>query len=247
MELAIETEGLTHRAGRGFAIRDVGLRVPRGEVCGFLGPNGAGKTTVIRLLLGLLRPDAGHVRLGGRAMPAEAPTILAGVGYVPERPHFDATLPCAELLRYQAAFFRRWDRALAAELADRFELDLRKEFGRLSKGQKAKLMILAALAQRPDLLLLDEPTDGLDPVIRREILDILLARVRADGVSVLISSHLVHELEGLCTRIAIMDAGTLVTEQGMHEFRMGPARRATPLGLEDAYVQVLRAARAGRS
>lgn len=224
MALAIETAGLSYRAGRAFAIREVTLRIPEGEVCGFLGPNGAGKTTVIRLLLGLLRPRDGTIALLGSAVPAQVAEVLARIGYVPERPHFDATLPVDEILRFQRAFYPRWDDALARFLAARLEVDTGKEFGKLSKGQKAKVMILSALAQRPALLLLDEPTDGLDPVVRREILDILLAQIRADGVSVLISSHLVHELEGLCTRIAIMDDGALVTEVPMHEFRDGVRR-----------------------
>ena len=113
----------------------------------------------------------------------------------------------------------RWDAALARQLAEALDVDLGREFGRLSKGQKAKAMILSALAQRPSLLLLDEPTDGLDPVVRREILDILLERMREDGVTALISSHLVHELDGLCTRIAIMDAGALVDESSVDRFR----------------------------
>lgn len=224
MGSAIETTGLCYRAGRAFAIRDVSLGVPAGEVCGFLGPNGAGKTTVIRLLLGLLRPEQGAIRLLGRSMPAEAPEILARVGYVPERPHLDVSLTVDELCRFQGAFFPRWDRPLALRLAERLEIDRGKEFGRLSKGQKAKVMILIALAQRPELLVLDEPTDGLDPVVRREILDILVTQMREDGVTALMSSHLVHELEGLCTRIAVMDAGALVSDSSMAEFRGGIRR-----------------------
>jgi ABC-2 type transport system ATP-binding protein len=224
MSFAIETAGLGYRAGRSFAISGVDLRVPAGEVCGFLGPNGAGKTTVIRLLLGLLRAGEGRITLLGLPMPQGAEAILARVGYVPERPHFDLTLTVEEILRFQAAFYRTWDRALALDLARRLEVDLGKEFGRLSKGQKAKVLIISALAQRPELLLLDEPTDGLDPVVRREILDILLGRIREDGMSALMSSHLVHELEGLCTRIAIMDGGALVAETRMEEFRDGIRR-----------------------
>jgi ABC-2 type transport system ATP-binding protein len=299
MIAGIETAGLHYQAGRGFAIRDVRLQVPVGEVTGFLGPNGAGKTTVIRLLLGLLPADQGTVTLLGREMPRRAAEVLAEVGYVPERPHFDPTLPVEEILRYQAAFFLRWDQGVAVRLADRLEVDRRKEFGRLSKGQKAKVMILAALAQRPTLLLLDEPTDGLDPVVRREILDILIEQMRSDGITALISSHLVHELDGLCTRIAIMDAGALVDDSPVERFRSGvrrlvvelpaaiparigpfllldvrplgeglaqvivrdwtsdgpahlralgiPLREETELGLEEAYVHLLRASRrAGR-
>ena len=224
MTSGIETAGLRYQAGRGFALHDVSLRVPTGEVTGFLGPNGAGKTTVIRLILGLLRAERGTITVLGREMPRRAAEVLAEVGYVPERPHFDVTLPVEEILRYQSAFFPRWDWTLTRELADRLEIDRGKEFGRLSKGQKAKVMILAALAQRPSLLVLDEPTDGLDPVVRREILDILVGRMRTDGITALISSHLVHELDGLCTRIAIMDGGALVDDTSVDRFRSGVRR-----------------------
>src|SRR5690349_18424961 len=152
MALAIETAGLSYRAGRSFAIREVGLRVPEGEVCGFLGPNGAGKTTVIRLLLALLRAERGTVSLLGQAIPSQVAEVLGRIGYVPERPHFDATLPVDEILRFQRAFYPRWDEPLARTLAERLEVDTGKEFGKLSKGQKAKVMILSALAQRPALL-----------------------------------------------------------------------------------------------
>jgi ABC-2 type transport system ATP-binding protein len=246
MAFAIETEGVSYRAGRGFAIRDLTLRIGVGEVCGFLGPNGAGKTTIIRILLGLLRAERGRIRILGRPFPEEAPAVLAEVGYVPERPHFDATLTVGQILRFQAAFYPSWDAGFAVELVRRLEVDPAQQFGRLSKGQKAKVMILAALAQRPRLLLLDEPTDGLDPVVRREILDILLAEIRERSVSVLVSSHLVHELQGLCTRIAIVDAGALVATSTLEQLGASGSG-AGPLALEDAYVRTLREARlAGR-
>lgn len=242
MAFAIETEGVSYRAGRGFAVRDLTFRVGVGEVCGFLGPNGAGKTTIIRLLIGLLRPDRGVIRIFGRPFAQEAAAILAEVGYVPERPHFDATLTVRQILRFQGAFYPTWDDPFAMSLVERLEVDPAQAFGRLSKGQKAKVMILSALAQRPRLLLLDEPTDGLDPVVRREILDILLGEIRERNVSVLVSSHLVHELQGLCTRIAIVDGGALVATSTLEELGASGAA-AGPLALEDAYVRTLREAR----
>ena len=242
MAFAIETEGVSYRAGRGFAVRDLTFQVGVGEVCGFLGPNGAGKTTIIRLLMGLLRPERGTIRIFGRPFPSEAPAILAEVGYVPERPHFDLTLTVRQILRFQGAFYPTWDDAFATSLVERLEVDPAQTFGRLSKGQKAKVMILSALAQRPRLLLLDEPTDGLDPVVRREILDILLGEIQERNVSVLVSSHLVHELQGLCTRIAIVDGGALVATSTLEALGASGAA-AGPLALEDAYVRTLREAR----
>ena len=135
---AIHIERLHYRVGNAFEIKDLDLHVPAGSIYGFLGPNGSGKTTTIRLVLGLLRP------LGGRI------TVLARVGYVPEQPHLDVTLTVRELIDFQAAFYTRWDRGRAEELVERFELDGARLFGRLSKGQKAKLMILLTLAQCGD-------------------------------------------------------------------------------------------------
>ena len=174
MSDAIHIERLHYRAGKTFEIKDLDLHVPTGSIYGFLGPNGSGKTTTIRLILGLLRPLSGRITVLGDPMPEQHARVLGRVGYVPEQPHLDATLTVRELIDFQAAFYPRWDRVRADELVQRFELDGEHLFGRLSKGQKAKLMILLALSQCGDLLVLDEPTDGLDPVVRRDILSALV-------------------------------------------------------------------------
>jgi len=224
MTNAIETEGLEYQAGKAFALRGLNLHVPSGSIYGFLGPNGSGKTTTIRLILGLLRPLRGRITVLGDRMPDDHARILERVGYVPEQPHLDPTLSVGELIRFQAAFYRRWDATRATELLREFQLDEERLFGRLSKGQKAKLMILLALAQCGDLLVLDEPTDGLDPVVRRDILGALLAYVSERGATIFISSHLVHELERVCDWVAVMDEGRLVTEVPMEKLKNGTKR-----------------------
>jgi len=224
MTNAIETERLHYRAGRTFEIPGLDLKVPAGSIYGFLGPNGSGKTTTIRLVLGLLRPRAGTLRVLDHSMPKEAPRVLARVGYVPEQPHLDPTLTVGELLRFQAAFYPSWDGTWAEELLKTFDLDEQRLFGRLSKGQKGKLMMLLALAQQPELLVLDEPTDGLDPVVRRDILAALLDYVSEEGATVFISSHLVHELERICDWIGVMDQGRLVMDLPMERFKNGIKR-----------------------
>jgi ABC-2 type transport system ATP-binding protein len=224
MTHAIDIRGLHYRAGRSFEIPNLDLRVPAGAIYGFLGPNGSGKTTTIRLVLGLLRPRGGDVRVLDRPMPQDAPHVLARVGYVPEQPHLDPTLTVREAIRFQAAFYPTWDHTWAEELLAAFELDERLLFGKLSKGQKGKLMMLLALAQRPELLVLDEPTDGLDPVVRRDMLAALLDYVSERGATVFISSHLVHELERMCDWIGVMDQGRLVTELPMERFKNGIKR-----------------------
>jgi len=224
MSHAIETESLEYRAGKRFALHGLNIHVPAGSIYGFLGPNGSGKTTTMRLLLALLRPQRGRIRVLDGEMPADAPRLLARIGFVPEQPHLDSTFTVREMLQFQAPFYRTWDARRAEDLLRQFQLDDQQVIGRISKGQKAKLLILLALAQRGELLLLDEPTDGLDPVVRRDILFALLEYVSQYKATILISSHLVHELERICDWIGVLDDGRLVTETPMATLKNGIKR-----------------------
>lgn len=223
-DLAIRTDGLTWRADKGFALDQVDLRVPAGAVYGFLGPNGAGKTTTIRALLGLLGPTQGKVAVLGHDIPSELPRALARTGYVPERPHLYHHFTVAQAIEYHGAFHAGWDAAWAESQRMRFGLAVDREIARLSKGEMGKLMILLALAQRPELLILDEPTDGLDPVVRRDVLSALVEYVDERKATLFISSHLVHELERICDWVGLMDAGRLVAEMPMGRFKAGVRR-----------------------
>ena len=237
MSYAIETAGLHYRAGKSFELGDLSLRVPTGSIYGFLGPNGSGKTTTIRLCLGLLRAARGTVRVLGHAIPAETHRMFARVGYVPERPHLYPTLTVREALEFHGAFQPRWDRVAAADLMGTFALAPDTRINRLSKGENGKLLILLALAQRPDLLVLDEPTDGLDPVVRRDVLMAVIDFVSESGATVFVSSHLVHELERICDWVGVMDRGRLVAEVPMHSFKNGIKRlriRNAPAQVGDA-------------
>jgi ABC-2 type transport system ATP-binding protein len=224
MSNAIETRGLHHRLGKTFEIRELWLSVPSGSIYGFLGPNGSGKTTTVRLLLGLLRHARGSVTVLGRPIPGDTPRVLARTGYVPERPHLYGVLSVGEAIRYHAAFYSTWDHRRADERVQRFHLDGSLRISRLSKGETGKLMMLLALAQSPDLLVLDEPTDGLDPVVRRDVLTALLDYVSQHDATVFISSHLVHELERICDWVGVMDNGRLVAEMPMQTFKNGIKR-----------------------
>lgn len=223
MTHAIETRGLRWAAGD-FEIRGLDLGVPAGSIYGFLGPNGSGKTTTIRLLLGMARPRAGSIRVLGEPVPASLPSILSRTGYVPERSHLYGHLTVAEAITHHGAFYPSWDGGWAERLRSDFRLQPGTRVGRLSKGELGKLRILLALAQRPDLLVLDEPTDGLDPVVRRDVLEATLDYVSASGATVFVSSHLIHELERVCDWVGVLDDGALVAELPMEEFKRGIKR-----------------------
>ena len=233
MNYAIEFDDVTWRAGSDFALENFSLRVPRGSIYGFLGPNGAGKSTTIRLLMGMMKPQGGKIRMLEGRVPQDLPEVLQRVGYVPERPHLFPQLTVKEAIDYHASFYRSWDALWATELLERMDLRPDQPIKRLSKGQTGKLMMLLALAVRPQLLVLDEPTDGLDPVVRRDIMTTVLDYVGETGASIFISSHLVHELERICDWVGVVDDGELLTELPMNDFKNGIKR----LRLENAPTQ----------
>jgi len=231
----IETWDLCFRAGKDFELRDLALKVREGSIYGFLGPNGAGKSTTIKLLMGMLRPRSGQISVLGLRAPEQMPRILADVGYVPERPHLYPFLTVEAAVNYHAAFFPSFDMPYAAELLDQFNLPRSRPVRALSKGESGKLHMLLVLAQRPKLLVLDEPTDGLDPVVRRDVLSALLDFCSQGSTTVFISSHLVHELERICDWVGVVDKGRLVAELPMHAESGGrhPVRRPDA-GADDA-------------
>jgi ABC-2 type transport system ATP-binding protein len=200
-------------------VRGVDLLVPTGAVYGLLGPNGAGKTTTLRLVLDLLRADAGEVEILGVDARRDPALARRSVGYVPERAGVPGWMTVERAMRYHGAFFPAWNAEYAAELLARLELPADRRVKHLSKGQAGKLALLLALAHRPPLLVLDEPTDGLDPVARRDFLEMLLDYVADTGATVLVSSHLVHELERISDHIGVMDGGSLVAQMPLEAFR----------------------------
>jgi ABC-2 type transport system ATP-binding protein len=224
MTAAIALRDVAYRASKTFEIRDLNMNVPQGSIYGFLGANGAGKTTTIRMIMGLLPAASGTISVFNEPMPARAPSILARTGYVPERPHIYQKLSVSEAMQLHAAFFKRWDEDNARNLQREFRLNGDTKVSQLSKGETGKLLMLLALAQRPELLVLDEPTDGLDPVVRRDVLGAVMDYVAREGATVFVSSHLIHELERICDWVAVMDRGRLVAETPMQTFKNGIKR-----------------------
>ena len=210
---AVATHGLTRRHGRTTALDDVALRVPDGAVYLLLGANGAGKSTTFRVLLNLERPDAGRAEVLGLDVAAHGPEVRAQVGYVPERHEAGPRgLTCAQLLQYAAAYRPTWDPAYADRLARALELRPEQRVGALSKGGVRRLQLVLALAHRPPLLLLDEPTDGLDPVVRRRVLALLAEHIADAPTTVLLTTHHVSEVESLADHVAVLRGGRLVAQ-----------------------------------
>lgn len=207
---AIKTEGLTKSYGKVQALRGIDLEVDEGTIFGFLGPNGAGKTTTIRCLLDLIRPDSGVVRVLDMDPQANPVDVKARVGYLPGELQLYDNLTTRGLLRYLNALRGNqvdWD--YVRELANRLELDLRRPIKNLSKGNKQKVGVIQALMHRPELLLLDEPTAGLDPLIQQEVLH-LLAEAKENGATVFFSSHILSEVQMATEKVAIIREGEIV-------------------------------------
>lgn len=207
---AIELSHINKSFG-GFAIRNLCLKVPSGTICGLVGENGAGKSTTIRLLMGALRPDSGAVQvLGTDASAPEFQAVKEEIGVVLDEAYFPEVLNAAQVGKIMAATYRRWDMGLYQSYLRRFGLPGKKPFKDYSRGMQMKLSIAVALSHRPRLLVLDEATAGLDPIVRDEVLDIFNEFTREDGHSILISSHILSDLEKLCDYIAFIHQGRLL-------------------------------------
>jgi ABC-2 type transport system ATP-binding protein len=207
---AVKITGLSRRFGRTLALDNVDLEVPRGEVFGLIGENGAGKSTLIQHITGLLRAQSGTVRVFGLDPVADPVGVLGRVGHLSEERDLPGWMRVGDLMRYLRIFYPRWDETFAEELRTRFELPLESRLGELSQGQRARAGLIGALAYRPDLLLLDEPSSGLDPVVRRDILGAIIRSVANEGRTVLFSSHLLDEVERVSDRVAMIDRGHIV-------------------------------------
>ncbi len=207
---AIELKGVNKKLGS-FAIQDLSLTVPMGTICGLVGENGAGKSTAIRLLMNAMKADSGEIRLlGAAAGTQEFDEAKEEVGVVLDEAYFPETLTAIQVGKVMALTYRRWDQRQYEEYLKRFELPEKKRFKEFSRGMKMKLAISVALSHDPKLLVLDEATSGLDPISRDEVLEIFNEFTRAEDHSILISSHIVSDLEKLCDYIAFLHKGRLL-------------------------------------
>jgi len=238
----LDAQGLGKRYRKQWALRDCTLQVPAGRVVGLVGPNGAGKTTLLHLAVGLLQPSAGSVGVLG-ARPAENPAQLGRVGFVAQETPLYATLSVADHLKLGEWLNPRWDARAAERRIDQLGLDRKQRAGKLSGGQRAQLALTLAIAKRPELLVLDEPVASLDPLARHEFLQHLMEAVADDGVSVVLSSHLVSDLERVCDYLIVL-VGSRVQVAGdvdellaCHHRLIGPRRDAAHLPSDQQVIE----------
>jgi ABC-2 type transport system ATP-binding protein len=223
LSLAVDVQNLSRAFGSNAALVDVSLQIPVGSIYGLVGLNGAGKTTLIRHLIGSFCAEQGSVRVLGQDPVAEQTTVLKKVGYLSEEDSLPKWMRIGDLIDFTRAIYPTWDDAYAKQLCDTFELSRGTRLRTLSKGQRARVGLLAAIAHRPELLILDEPSSGLDPIARSDILQAVIRTISQDGRTVLFSSHILEEVDRVCDAVAVMRAGrileTLTTEQLQTRYR----------------------------
>jgi len=214
---AIELMGVTKRYRQAAAVDHLTLSIPAGAVFGLIGPNGAGKSTTIRMLMGMLAPSAGQIRVLGIDVAADAAQIRRRVGYVPERHDIYPWMTVGEVIDFVRSFYKSWDDGFCAEMSDLFAIDRRKKVKQLSKGMLVKLSLLLAVSHRPELLILDEPTSGLDPIVHEDFLDAVLRAIACRPTTVLFSSHNLDDIRRMADSVGIMRLGKLIVQRGIDE------------------------------
>ncbi len=218
-QFIVDVHDLSRSFGRKTALEGVSFRAAMGQIYGLVGANGAGKTTLLKHLLGLLRAETGSVRVFGRDPVRDPVGVLSRVGYLSEERDLPEWMRVDELMRYTQAYHRTWDASYARELIETFGLDPSKKIKELSKGMRAQAGLVAAVAHRPELLILDEPSSGLDAVVRRDILDAIVRTVADDGRTVIFSSHLLDEVERMSDQVTMMSLGRVTLSGALDEVR----------------------------
>jgi len=237
-ESAITIEGLHFSYGKTHVLKGVDLEVPKGSIFGFLGRNGTGKTTTIKTLLGLQKPHSGRCVIGGLDSFTETLEVRRRIGFMAEDQQMYGWMTISRIIKWVAGFYPDWDYKFADELADMLGLPKNTKVKALSKGQNSSLALLLALGHRPDIVILDDPTLGLDPIARKDFLRHVIELLQSNGVTVFFSSHLLYEIEPVADHIAILDKGVIIkasrTEQlreSVRKFVLTPKQEANFSGL----------------
>ena len=209
----IETRGLTRRFNSHDAVSDLDLQIDKGRICAFLGPNGAGKTTTIKMLMGILRPSSGEARIFGTSSGKLGRAEFEKIGYVSENQEMPEWMSVGQLMDYCAPLYPSWDEAFCSALLDQFSLPRDQKLKNLSRGMRMKAALISSLAYRPELLVLDEPFSGLDPLVREEFISGMLELTEQESWTILVSSHDIDEVERLADSVAIINQGQLALNE----------------------------------
>ena len=240
----LELKNVTKTFGAVKALDDLTMTVPRGAVYGLVGPNGAGKSTAIRCLLGVYRPDSGSICLDG-APVYENPAAKARIGSIPDDIFYFPSANMEEMRRFYQGIYQKFDLELYNKLFEAFDLPKNIPLRRFSKGMQKQAAFHLTLCTRPEVLVLDEPVDGLDPVMRRQVWSLILSEVARDETTVLISSHNLRELEDICDHVGIMDHGRMLLERSLADMQ-GGTHKLQIVGDIPAGLEVLHRSQSGR-
>ena len=240
----LELRNVTKTFGSFKALDDLSMVVPKGTVYGLVGPNGAGKSTAIRCVVGVYRPDCGEVCIDGSGV-YENPALKARIGYIPDDIFYFPAATLEEMRQYYKGIYPDFDDALFERLYEVFNLPRKTPLRRFSKGMQKQAAFHLAICCRPDVLILDEPVDGLDPVMRRQVMSLILADVAERGTTVLISSHNLRELEDVCDHVGIMDHGKMLLEKSLADMQ-GTTHKLQMVGQPPENLQILHESMSGR-
>ena len=240
----LEMQNVTKTFGSFTALNDLSMTIPKGAVYGLVGPNGAGKSTAIRLLTGVYRPDGGTITLEGEAV-YENPKIKSRMCYIPDEIFFFPSANLEEMRKYYKGFYPQFDDELFGRLCDVFQLPKKSQIRRFSKGMQKQAAFQLSICTRPDVLILDEPVDGLDPVMRRQVWNLILSDVAQRETTVLISSHNLRELEDICDHVGIVDRGHMLLERSLASMQ-GNTVKLQIVGDAPEGLDVLHSGTAGR-
>jgi ABC-2 type transport system ATP-binding protein len=231
----IEIKNLTKNYGKSRGIESVDLKINKGEIFGFIGPNGAGKSTTIKLLLNLIFPTSGEAKIFDMDCVKETTLIKENIGYVPSEVRYYDNMKVQELINYAKSFRKNIDNEYVEELCKTFDIETEKNISELSLGNKKKVAIIQALIHKPKLLILDEPTNGLDPLIQKKLFSTLV-KLKKEGTTIFLSSHNLTEVEEFCDRVAIIKEGKIIEVKELAEFSHKKVKRITlkmPKGIKE--------------
>ena len=240
----LELKNITKKFGDFKALDDLSMRVPKGTVYGLVGPNGAGKSTAIRCIVGVYRPDSGSITMDGGSV-YENPAMKMRIGYIPDDVFYFPAATLEEMRAYYRGMYPNFDDALFERLYEIFNLPRKDPIRRFSKGMQKQAAFHLAICCRPDVLIREEPVDGLDPVMRRQVMSLILADVAERGTTVLISSHNLRELEDVCDHVGIMDHGRMLLEKSLADMQ-GSTHKLQMVGQPPENLEILHESTSGR-